>query len=130
MIFGCWVLSKNTERAGFYTHRWVGTLCTYLRTNLPRHRIVLKSMSRVGQNRHIGSKLATFFSCRRHFGDMSPLSYLRYWKNSSNTCFFRKRDCTASWVIDVIWQQHLEESKVPNPNFCRFLFTEQHLIFY
>ncbi len=51
-------------------------------------------------------------------------------KNSSNTCFFRKLDCTASWVIDVIWQQHLEESKVPNLNFCRFLFTEQHLIFY
>jgi hypothetical protein len=44
--------------------------------------------------------------------------------------FFQKRDCTASWVVDVIWQQHLEESEVPNPNFCRFLFAEQHLIFY
>jgi hypothetical protein len=41
-------------------------------------------------------------------------------KNSSNTCFFRKRDCPASWVADAIWQQHLEESKVPNPNFSKF----------
>ena len=36
-------------------------------------------------------------------------------KNSSNTCFFRKCDSTASWVIFVIWQQHFEENLVLNP---------------
>jgi hypothetical protein len=36
-------------------------------------------------------------------------------KNSSDTCFFRKRDSTASWVADAIWQQHFEENLVLNP---------------
>jgi len=30
-------------------------------------------------------------------------------KNSSYTCFFRKRDSTASWVADAIWPQHFED---------------------
>jgi hypothetical protein len=48
-----------------------------------------------------------------------PLGLLNR-KNSSNTCFFLKRDSPASWVADSIWQQHLEESKVPNPIFSKF----------
>jgi len=36
-------------------------------------------------------------------------------KNASNTCFFRKRDSTASWVADDIWPQHFKENLVLNP---------------
>jgi hypothetical protein len=55
-----------------------------------------------------------------HGGPLPLRGLIPYWKNSSNACFFRKRDSTASWVAGAIWQQHFEESKVPNPNFCKF----------
>jgi hypothetical protein len=38
----------------------------------------------------------------------------------AHTCFFQKRDSTASWVADAIWQQHFEENLALNPNFCKF----------
>jgi hypothetical protein len=50
-------------------------------------------------------------------------------ENSSYTCFFRKRDFTASWVADTIWPQHFEENFVLNLNFCKFSVPEKHLFF-
>jgi len=51
-------------------------------------------------------------------------------KNSSNTCFFRKCDSTASWVIFVIWQQHFEENLVLNPKTKKSCFPGQHFEFF
>jgi len=51
-------------------------------------------------------------------------------KNSSNTCFLRKCDSTASSVDSVIWQQHLEENLVLNPIFCESCVQEQHFEFF
>ena len=51
-------------------------------------------------------------------------------KNSSNTCFFRKCDPTASWVIFVTWQQHSEENLVLNPKTKKSCFPGQHFEFF
>jgi len=92
------------------------------------------------QNCHPGKVEFMWLLCVRDSFDITRLKivYLRIhdillifeWKNSSYTCFYRKRDSTASSVADDIWPQHFEENLVLNPKLSKFWVPEQHLILF